>query len=279
MEYSISPVRGLTPKDFPWEGDCPKKPWDYEITAAIPVLDSFDCVELCVDLLRLQTVRPFIILIDTGSTEEQAGKIAGLRDIDLEVHSLRLNGVMHPSDYPAIAMDLAFSMCRTPFLYATHLDCFLRRRNFLEDMLNWVKTKSPVVGYEISPRSHADWKGMVSHTASIYHMETMDKIGFGWSLRRLCNLHGLADHFPNPETPNWPDTEILGNVILRHFKIEPHLIGQEKNFCRNLDESIDHCRSIVSGRLYSPLYEKKAKEWLAQAKKEAKERIELWKKE
>jgi len=275
--YQIVPLRSYG-SQFPWEGDCEKKPWDYEVTAVVPVLDSFDCIEICVELLRNQTIKPFIVLIDTGSSEEQLEKICGLRDKDLEVHILRLNGVKHPSDFPAMAMDLAFSVCRSPYLFATHLDCFLKKQDFIEHLLG-LMDKSPVVGYEITPRAHNDWKGMVSHTATMYHMPTMDEIGFGWSLRRLCNLYGIVDHKPNPLMPNWPDTEILGNVILRHHKIEPLLIGHEQNFKRYVDDNIDHCRSIVSARLYSPVYRSQAEKWLESAKEEAKERIEKWKKE
>ena len=79
--------------------------------------------------------------------------------------------------------------------------------------------------------------------------------------------------------PNWPDTEILGNYILRKNKIEPHLIGKEENFCRQVDDNIDHCRSITAGRLYSPAYVEKAEQWVASAIQEAKTRVELWKKE
>lgn len=129
----------------------------------------------------------------------------------------------------------------------------------------------------MSPRAHSDWKGMVSHTASMYHMVSMDKLGFGWSLRRLCNIHDIPDYKPNPMRPNWPDTEILGNVILRANGVKPLLIGKEDNFSRNRDENIDHCRSITSGRLYSPDYVEHTKQWLEEARNEALERIAAWK--
>jgi hypothetical protein len=202
-----------------------------------------------------------------------------LADCDLEVHQLRLNGVQHPSDYPAMAMDLGFALCRTEFLFATHADVLLRNRFLLEELLEKCKRLSPVVGYEMSPRQHTDWRGMVSHTATMYHMPTMDRIGFGWSQRRLCNIYRIKCQSPDPMRPNWPDTEILGNYILRKNGIKPHLIGKEKNFTRQVDENIDHCRSITAGRLYSPSYMKEATNWVNSALAEADERIELWKKE
>ncbi len=118
---------------------------------------------------------------------------------------------------------------------------------------------------------------MVSHTATMYHMVTMDKIGFGWSLRRLCNMLDIKDHFPTPLRPNWPDTEILGNYILRYYKINPHLVGPEENFSRKVDDNIDHFRSFTSGKMYSPDYYKQARGWFLSARTEALERIESWK--
>lgn len=277
--YSISPLRNTPTRLRPWEGSCIKKPWDYEITAVIPLLDTYDTVSISVELLKLQSIQPFIILIDTGSQKQELEKILELANSDIEVHSLRFNGVLHPSDYPAIAMDTAFSMCRTNYLFSTHADVFLRNRFFLEELLNKCKSHSPVVGYEVSPRAHSDWKGMVSHTATMFHMPTMDRIGYGWSLRRLCNIYQIKCHTPDPMRPNWPDTEILGNYILRKNSIEPYLIGKEENFSRQVDENIDHCRSITSGRLYSPSYAQKAETWVQSAMHEAKNRIELWEKE
>jgi len=282
MKKDIAPLRGegINTTKQPWEGSCDKKPWDYKISAAIPCVDSSETIEICIELLRLQTEKPYILLIDTGSMGEQFERMQKFQADDCEVHFLRLNGVLHPSDFPAMAMDAAFAICRTEYIFATHADCFLRKRDFLENLVNLSKEKdSPVVGYEMSPRAHNDWKGMVSHTATLYHMPTMDKIGFGWSLRRLCNMYNIKDYKPSPLKPNWPDTEILGNYILRYHKIKPYLIGSEQNFARQVDENIDHIRSYTSGKLYSPHYFEQAKVWFREARKEALERIMAWKKE
>jgi glycosyltransferase involved in cell wall biosynthesis len=281
MKEDIAPLRGLgvNTTTAPWEGSDRKKPWDYKITAAIPALDTSETLEICIELLRLQTERPYILIIDTGSRGEQLERMRKLQAPDIEIHFLQLNAVQHPSDFPAMAMDIAFAMCRTEFIFATHADCFLKKRTFLSELLTMAKEISPVVGYEMSERAHSDWKGMVSHTATIYHMPTMDKIGFGWSLRRLCNMYNIRDYKPSPLRPNWPDTEILGNYILRYQKIKPHLIGHEENFSRQTDENIDHIRSYTSGKLYSPEYFKKAKEWFGDARNEALERIAAWRTE
>ncbi len=279
VPVELSPIYGNITTQKPWEGVCKKKPWEYEVTAVIPVLNTSETLPTCIELLRLQTVKPYILIIDTGSVESHMENALALRDEDVEVHSIGLNGVRHPSDYPAMAMDIAFSLCRTPYLFATHADCFLRRRDFLQYMVGLCKTESPACGYELSPRAHDDWKGMLSHTASMYDMKVMDEIGFGWSLRRLCNAYDLVDYKPDPMRPNWPDTEILGNYIMKKNGIVPHLIGPEENQARKIDDNIDHFRSYTSGKLYSPHYFKTAHAWYLSAREEALLRIENWKKE
>jgi glycosyltransferase involved in cell wall biosynthesis len=272
-----SPIYGNLTVNVPWEGSCVKKPWEYKITTAIPCLNTSETLPICIELLRLQTIKPFIMIIDTGSISEHLEKILALRAEDVEVHTLALNGVRHPSDYPAMAMDTAFAVNRSPYLFATHADCFLRRRDFLEYMLNLCMEKSPAVGYELSPRQHHDWKGMLSHTASMYDMKVMDDIDFAWSLRRLCNRYGVVDYHPDPLGSNWPDTEILGNYILKRHDIKPFLIGSEENQSRTLDGNIDHFRSYTSGKMYSPDYFRKVEAWYKDAHKEAVERIREWK--
>ena len=275
-KVEVSPIYGERTITSPWEGNCKKKPWEYDVCAVIPCLNTSETLPICIELLRLQSLRPYIMIVDTGSQRDHLKATLDLREEDVEVHSIALNGVMHPSDYPAMAMDLAMSLCRSRFLFATHADVFLKRRNFIQELVSMCSSDCPVIGYELSPRPHDDWKGMVSHTASLYHMQTMDRIGFGWSLRRLCHEYNIVNYKPDPMRPNWPDTEILGNYILRKNNIVPKLIGHEKNQHRTNDENIDHFRSYTSGKMYSPDYFKITKSWYEDALKEASLRISEW---
>jgi hypothetical protein len=272
----VAPLRGVPVRRKPWEGICPRKPWDYPVAAAIPVLDTIEPLRLVVELLRLQTERPYIVVIDTGSKPALLREIESLRALDLEVHSLRLNGVRHPSDFPAMAMDLAFSVCRSPYLFATHADCFLRNRTLLAEMVALCQSHSPVVGYELTPRQHPDWKGMVGHTCTLFDMSVMDRIGAGWSMRRLVRAYDIETHEPHPDRPNWPDTELLINYIVRERGIVPHLIGHEENFARNRDDNIDHCRTLTGSLLYNPAHYEKARKWTEEAMEEARARIAAW---
>lgn len=146
MNFDYAPIRNKPSFEAPWEGNCHKKPWDYQVCAVIPVLDTYEQLNICVELLRRQTVSPFIIVIDTGSTDQELNKITSLRSDDLEVHSLRFNGVCHPSDLPAIAMDLAFSMCRNNFLFATHADVFVKEKICWKILLNFAKKNHQLLG-------------------------------------------------------------------------------------------------------------------------------------
>jgi hypothetical protein len=279
---NLAPIRNRSPKEKPWQGSCAKKPWEYRVTAVIPVIDTFESLRLCVETLRMQTEKPYIIVVDTGSERGNIERILDMHAEDLEVHCIRHNGTIHPSDPVSMAMDMAQSMCRTEYMFATHSDAFLVRRDYLEWLLSMCGEEEdglfPVVGYEMSPRQHDDWKGMVSHTATMYHVPTLDRIGFGWSMRRLASICGLDSQEAHPDRPNWPDTEILGNTILREHGIPTKIIGHESNFERNRDENVDHARSISLGMLYSPDYHTSSSQWFQEAMRDAATRIEHWKK-
>lgn len=274
---TIAPIRNVPADQKPWEGDCPKKPWDYRITAVIPVLDTPELLEVVIPLLRLQTEKPFILVIDTGSTPELLAKTQQFAAEDVEVHSLRLNGCRHPSDYVAMACDLAHALCRTDYLFHTHADVFLRKRDVLSSMMAQCE-KNPVVGYQITERPHADWVGMVGHSCLMYHVPTIDSFGITWSQRRLCGYYGV-EWCPDASRPNWPDTEVGFNVLCREVGITAQIIGTEENFQRNQTEHFDHCRTATSSKLYCPDYWKQCQQWLAEATADAQKRIKEWKQE
>lgn len=274
----IAPLRvknGVHTGSDAWEGAIRKKPWEYKVTAAIPVLDTPDELELATELLRLQTEKPYIIVIDTGSSKENVERIEALRADDLEIHYLRFHGRRHSSDFPAVAMDLAFAAAQTDFVLGTHADVFFRRRDLVEWLLTLCPSKSPAVGYEITERPHDDWPGMVSHTCSMYYLPKLDDIGFHWNFRKICRDRGVIPA-PDPLRPNWPDTELPGNYALRKHWIQPYLIGTEKNQERTLDENIDHCRSLTAGLIYSPDYYRRASAWSEDARRAARQRIQEW---
>ena len=274
---SWSPARG---KPNAYLGKIAKKPWEYACEVWIPVMDTTDTLPYVIELLRHQTKRPFIVLVDTGSTNNS---FLSLEEVyqdqeDIELHRLRFKSVRHSSDYPAIAMDLAMSACRSDHLFCTHSDVFLKKQDAIERLIDLCDEFRPAVGYRMSPREHSDWERMVSHTCTMLHIPTMDRINAAWSLRKLCHRKGL-EFVPNhPKMGNnWPDTEILLNYILWENNFTAKLIGTENNQERTNDEWIDHCRSLTAARLYSPETAKIRKQWVDDAIDKAIQRLDKWK--
>jgi hypothetical protein len=257
----------------PWAGRAAKKPWDYPITAIIPHLSTPEPLRACVELLRLQTERPYLMVIDTGSPDSVRAALEAMRADDLEVHFLRGHAYPHSSEPVAVAQDLAFALCRSEYLFCTHADCFLRRRDYLEWLLARCDSRRPAVGYQMSPRDWLtdQWEGMVSHTATLLHMPTMRRLGVTWSMERARAM------IPARELgAGWPDTETGMNLILRAAGITPHLIGHETNFERHVDINVDHVRSFPGSQLYAPEYHRQAAEWMDAALGEAWERVVAW---
>ena len=276
----LAPLRGQPASKRPWEGAVERKPWEYSVVAAIPVMDTPDELAMCIELLRAQSVRPYIVVIDTGSAEKNLSQILDLRADDVEVHCLAFNAVRHPSDFPAIAMDLAMSVMPqgVRWLFATHADCFARRVDLVEWLIGKAEGGSGVAGYEITPRKFPGWEGMVSHTATVIDMELADRLGLGWSQRRLINLtRNTGDEQPDVIHQGWPDTEILINHLLREAGVEPVLIGTEFNGAPTRDENVFHFRSFTAGKLYSPNHLKRCVEWRDRAMAEAEINLANWK--
>ena len=241
-----------------WEGVSHRKPWETEVTAVIPCLDTPECVEVLVELLSLQTIKPNIVLIDTGSTQKHIGALRELERLNehVELHELRFKGVIHASDPVAIAMDLAFSACATPYLFATHADCFPMRKDLLEHLVSVMKLQDvPVAGHEITPRVGLEVAGWVGHTATMFDMGFCDEHGLGWSQRRCCKLSGNS-HRGNSTLGGYPDTEFLINEQLDKLDQQfgkPHrfITGKEENYKTTKDDLITHVRSYVSAKVYS----------------------------
>lgn len=267
-----------------WEGNADDLPHDYLVTAVIPLCDTPDEIELVVNLLSLQTVKPFIILIDTGSLASNFNRVDALAvEFDnVEVHRLQFKGVKHPSDLVSMAMDFAQGRVQTKWMFCTHADVFLKRRDVIEEFIQIAEREgSPAVGYQISPRSHEGWEGMISHTATLLDQEWCLDNGVTWNQWRCVRGRGFNDHSPNPNRTNMPDTEVNLNDVLRSKGITPHLVDIENpveiNRSRNEDHRIDHARSLTSAKIMKSSHYESAKNWSADAMEKAKERIQQWK--
>lgn len=254
-----------------WQGRCYRKPWDYRITAAIPHLNTAEPLATVIDLLRRQTISPYILIIDTGSDEVTCQKLEHLRADDVEIHYLRGHAYMHPSAPIAAAMDVAFALCQTDYLFATHTDVFPRRQDLLEYLLD---KNLAVIGYEMSPREGTDnWQGVVNHAATLFDMKVMRYHGITWNMLRY-----FERGHSRREVPGWPDTESGLALCLQDAMLTPHFLGRDRNTLRFRDDNIDHTRSYTGSRLYctGTNLEESSQQQMTKALKEAKQRMEDW---
>src|SRR5262245_59617380 len=79
-----------------------RRPWEYPLAAAIPHYETPETLPVLLELLRLQTVRPYILLIDTGSWWKTVRELERLRAPDCEVHYLRARAYRHTSPTSAV---------------------------------------------------------------------------------------------------------------------------------------------------------------------------------
>jgi hypothetical protein len=272
--YGMVAPLGTSDVDHCYEGRAQKKPWDYPLTAVIPHLDAIEPLRACLDILRLQTLRPYLLVIDTGSAPEVLASLEMLRAEDCEIHYVAGHGYRHSSEPVAVALDLAHSLCRTKLLFHTHLDCFLRRRDFLESLARTCNADTAAIGYRMSPRDWitSDWQWMVGHVALMLYMPTMHRIGATWSIQRLHYAYGYEWKIGQ----GWPDTETGFNHVLRDAGIQPVFIGEERNFARQVDDNLDHARSFTGSQIYAAELHQRSKQWMEDAMREAQERIALW---
>ncbi|HVS37829.1 MAG TPA: hypothetical protein VMS17_19885 [Gemmataceae bacterium] len=272
----VAPL-GCRGRERSWEGAVGRKPWQYQITAAIPHLETPETLPVLLELLALQTVRPYVLLIDTGSSPAVVRRLEALRRPDVEIHYLRGHGYAHSSAPVTTAMDVAFALCRTPYLFCTHSDVFPRRRDLLEWLLGLCREEQPVVGYEMSPRPGTNgWRNVVSHTCTLLDMRVMRRIGATWSFERYWESGEAA-----AQQHGYPDTEQPFDRCLRRAGIFPYLIGHDANHVRLVDDNIDHVRSLAGLNLYEQGRESHRRcRWnLDRALGEAQIRIRAWRKE
>jgi hypothetical protein len=254
-----------------------RAPWDYQVTVAIPHLDTPETLPLLLELLALQTVRPYVLLLDTGSRPGTLTYLESLRGPGVEVHYLRAHGYRHSSAPVTTALDVAHALCRTDYLLHIHSDVFPRRRDLVEWLLGLCRPDQPVVGYEMSPRPGTNgWRNVVSHTCTLLHMPTIRRCGATWNMERYWESGEAA-----PPQDGYPDTEQPFDRCLRRAGIYPYLIGHDANYARSTDANIDHVRSLTGLRLHhrDTAQHRTAEANLLAACREARARIAAWKEE
>lgn len=263
-----------------WEGRGAVKPWQRRVTATFAQLETPELVPTVIDLLRNQSLRPHIIIVDTGSSQDTIDQLEEMRAPDVEIHYVRSHAYRHSSAPVSVACDLAMALCTTDLMFFTHVDVFLCSRTFLETLADMTSRERPLVGYRMSDRTaHGtdQWKNMVGHTATMLHMPTVHRIGATWNIERCHAEFGIPR---NPQGGQWPDTETGINMLFQREGIAPTFIGEDTNYERFVDGNIDHCRSFPGSKLYDNdrpgSYHEGAAEWIKVALDEAQQRIKKW---
>ena len=263
----------------PWLGIVDRQPCDYPVQVVIPHMDTPEPVELAVELWRAQTLRPYITIIDTGSLDVHRERLAALQAPDVEIHYLRGHGYQHASQPVSIAQDVALAVCQQPLQFNTHSDVFPMRRDLLEWYAAQCSAETPAVGYEISSRDHVadgwlrrNWRGLLGHTATMLHVETIKAAGLSWDYQRAMARPEL-----DPNNPGDFDTEVGFGLLLRQAGMLPQIVGHDVNRKRQTDELIDHVRSHASSKLLDKRYhDGNCSRWMELAMQEARERLTAW---
>jgi hypothetical protein len=262
-----------------WEKSDRIKPWEFRCTVTLACLDTPDDVTTVVRLWQAQTVRPFIQIVDTGSTPENLEKVLALRADDVEVHCLQPNAWLHPCDAPAIACSLAADLCRTKYLIFTHSDVYPCRRDVVEELIGLCETSSPVVGYAISkPRPYEVKDTWVGHQLTCVDVDVLEEAGcLDFNQRRLCRLFGIEDQRPDVSRRWFPDTELLMNFLLDKAGIVPHIIGEERVGGVYVDDRLEHVRALTNSKNFGHLaYHTQAQSWAVDARVRANDRLSTW---
>lgn len=263
-----------------WEGRGEVKPWQRRVTATFAHLETPELVPTVIELLRNQSCRPHIVIVDTGSSQQTMDELEDMRAPDVEIHYIRSHAYRHSSSPVSAACDLAMTLCTTDLMFFTHVDVFLRSRTLVERMANTTTATRPLVGYRMSDRTaHGtqDWQWMVGHTATMIHMPTAYQIGATWSVERAHSEFNIPR---NPIGGQWPDTETNINLVFRKAGFTAAFIGLDTNYERFTDDNIDHCRSFPGSKLYDNdtpgSYHEGAAKWIKEALTEADARIAQW---
>ena len=264
-----------------WEGSAPWR--DVPVSVILPVIEYNQTLNLVLEGLRRQTVPSVIYIIDTGSylTTDQ---ITALRGPSTEVLHIRTQGWFHPSCAVAAALDAAWGCVNTPYAFFTHDDCFLKKQTTFEELIP-LCDKHKAAGHQITVREKSTTLLDFGHTFLMLNVKAMDQLPMSWSIRAYGHQTGVPTD-PLLCKMGHPDTESMMNHQLHKAGLFPSFTptsaqtcftGTEENWKRNIDDWIDHCRSMTCGFLYANDHSQKAQQWVKLAMADATERMKQWK--
>ena len=134
-----------------------ERPWDYPVSVALPHYETPETLPVLLELLRLQTVRSYVLLIDTGSSWKTVRELERLRAADCEIHYLRARQYRHSSAPVTTALDTAWPLCRNEYLFLTHTDVFPVRRDLLAWLLSLCNARAARRGLRDVAATRHQW--------------------------------------------------------------------------------------------------------------------------
>lgn len=237
----------------PWSSANPKTSTPPTTTIIIPTATSSPTLRSVLATHRRQTEPHETIVIDTSANHVQYPDYIA----DFTTNKAPRYCYIPPKPHAALcsviteAIDAAIAIATTEWIFLTHDDVWLKRCTFLAELVTQgMFLSKSVIGYEMSPRDHVttEWRGMVSHTATLLHRPTMVSIGARWNLTDATDKTAPAER-----RPGWPDTETNFGRILKQREIAPHWIGHETNEPHFEDDNLVHRRSLTSHRTHPAL--------------------------
>lgn len=223
-----------------------------QVTAMCPTYRPPMTIAATIESCNHQSTGAKFIVVNTDPDQTRAQDDLALLQENHKIITFNFGGKRwaHQSAPVAAAIDAATDLCETEYLFLTHDDCWLNHNRLFAWMIELIQHHdTPVVGYEMSPRSWItdQWKGMVSHTCTMIHVPTIKKIKARWDIEACLKRTDLSR-----TTGGWPDTETGFGLALKGAGIKPFFIGHESNKPLYIDENITHRRSLTSHRIYQP---------------------------
>ena len=162
-----------------------------EVTILLPNYKTLDITKICLRLLRkyTDTSRIHVIAIDNASGDESLEYLRSLNWIEL-IERPKYDHES-PSASHANALDEAMQRVKTPYVMSMHTDTFVRDANWLDFLLNKIKSDSNIAGVgswklEVKPWINRLLK-RIEYTLQSFYFPLIGK-GYG-------NLEGKGDNF------------------------------------------------------------------------------------
>ncbi len=241
------------------------KPDPKTVTINLPHLCTPDLVAAVLPLWLNQSVPTVIDVVDTGSNPndfDELKRICLAHSPRVRLHVINPRRKNHPSEIIAIACELSQLYADTEKVLWSHVDVFPRRRDLVETWSQLCGRHQPVVGYEMSSRSHVggwigrNWKGIVGHSLTIGHLPTLRANRIRWGFA------GTAEEFAlSAEDLRFWDTEVTFGLCLQRAGIKPLFVGRDVNYEHLIDEWHGHARSYPGSVVSGSQHLQVAKKW------------------